>query len=251
MTNTELTTIKPEVIDEPCQYQQSVTELFNGYQQDGATVNEELSVCKMSFDIHGNASDIPGDIHRHNTEEHVYFQGDRNSAQTSIKSEPLSDQSHPFIFGVHDKVAYGTAIETEATVSKLTVKTNRDYLFAADNIKMLKSEDIHHKDCSILMSVNEEYCEKMPVLDIKQENKNVAHAIASNKIDVKSPTSNCEMTDVTTEIYPPILDSLQIKIKNNNPQFLINHDQSRQNITTCVREMPHPWSTMLQKFFLA
>ena len=228
----KLTTINPEATYDPYQYQQNIPKLFNGYQEDGTTVKEELSVSKSAIDIHGNASHTPGDLHMSNAVECAHLQYDLNNEPTKIKPEPLSDQSHPYISAFHETPSDGTAIETEATVSKLTVNTNKGNLFADDNIQRLKSEDLDHKDCSILMSVNEEYCDNMPVLDIKQENENVAHAIASTEFEMIPAASNCEMPDLTTEIHPPILDPLKINIKTNNPQ-LINHNNSRPNITTC------------------
>ena len=246
MTNTELTTIKPEVTDEPGQYQQSVHEFVNGYQQDGATVNEELSVCTTSSDIHGNASAIPGDIHSPNTEEYAYFQDGRNSEQTSIKLEPRSDQSHPYISAFHDKASDGTAFESEVSMYKLTVNTNQDNLFVADNNKGLNSDGLDHKACSILMSVKEEYCGNMPVLDIKQENEHIAHTITSMNF-VKPASSNYNMTAITSEINPPILDPLQITIKNDDPQFLISHNQSLHR-RTHTGERPYSCSQCEKRF---
>ena len=90
---------------------------------------------------------------------------------------------------------------------KLTVNTNQDNLFVAASHKVLNSDGLDHKACSILMSVKGEYCDYMPVLDIKQENEHIAHAIASMNVDVKPASSNYNMSAVASEI------------KNDDPQF--------------------------------
>ena len=243
MLKDQLTTINPEVTYDPYQYQQNGYELFNGYRQDGTTVKEELSVSKSAIDIQGNASRTTGDIHRFNAEECTHLQYDLNRERTKIKPEPLSDQSHPCISALHDKASDGTAYEGETTMCKATVDINHDNLFVADNIQWPQSEELDHKSCSILMSVEEEYFDTLPVVNIKQEN-----AVVTQSVDVTPDISNDNMANAAIEISLPILDPHQIKIENNDPPVLIMENQSRNNITICVGEKPHSCQRCDEKF---
>ena len=114
-------------------HQQNGHRLFNGYQQDDIIVKEELSVSESAIDIHGNASHIPGDLHRSNAEEYTQLQYDLNSGQTTIKPEHLSDQSHPCISELHDKASDGTAFEGEATMCKPTHAGERPHGYQQDD----------------------------------------------------------------------------------------------------------------------
>ena len=90
---------------------------------------------------------------------------------TSIKTEPLCDPSyHQYVHTNHNKTSLETKPETIDTV-----------VCAADNASPVlgyidKSEDVEHDDCSILISVKDEYDDiECKEVEIKQEQVNVTH----------------------------------------------------------------------------
>ena len=138
----QLTTITPEVIYDPYQYQQNSHKLFNGYTQDGTQVKEELSVNKSAIDIHGNVSYTQQTYTGLIQMNILILQYDLNSGQTTIKPEPLCDQSHPCISALHDKASDGTVFEGEAPMCNPTVNTNHDNVFVTDNMQMPQSGEL-------------------------------------------------------------------------------------------------------------
>ena len=158
---------------------------------------------KSAIDIHGNDSHKLGDLHRSNAEEWTQLQYDLTSEQTTIKPEPLCDQSYPCMSALHDKASDGTV----AAICKPIVITNHDNVCVADNMQRPQSEELDHKACSILMSAKEEYFDNMPTLNIKQKNEDNYRAIMT-----KPATSNDDMANVATELNPTILNPHQNKI---------------------------------------